>query len=131
MDRHKFTVTNAYNLDETGCTTVQVPPKVVAEKGSKQVRSVTSQERGALITVGYTVRADGYVVPPMLIFPRVNFREYMIRGGPPACIGRANKSGWITEEIFADYLQHLIRHSKCSKEEPVLLIMDNHEHTVV
>ena len=46
MDQHKFQAQDIYNLDETGCTTVQKPGNVVAPKGVKQVGSVTSAERG-------------------------------------------------------------------------------------
>ena len=63
----------------------------------------------------------------MLIFPRKNFRDHFTRGGPPGCIGQANKSGWINEDLFLVYLGHLIRHTRCSKERKVLLILDNHE----
>ena len=40
-----------YNLDESGCTTTQRPPKVIAPKGQKQVGQITSQERGELVTI--------------------------------------------------------------------------------
>ena len=75
----------------------------------------------------YTINVAGDVLPPMFIFPRKNFRDHFTRGGPPGCIGQANKSGWINEELFLVYLGHLIRHTRCSKERKVLLILDNHE----
>ena len=52
-----------YNCDETGVTTVQRPVKVLAGKGIKQVRSMTSQEKGQL------VNAVGNTVPPFMVFP--------------------------------------------------------------
>ncbi|KAK9887605.1 hypothetical protein WA026_023488 [Henosepilachna vigintioctopunctata] len=39
-----------YNCDETGCTTDQECPKVVASKHVRQVGQVTSPERGSLVT---------------------------------------------------------------------------------
>ena len=48
-----------YNLDETGSTTVQKVPKVVAIKGCKQVGQVTSRERGELVTMCAIVSATG------------------------------------------------------------------------
>lgn len=37
-----------WNMDETGVTTVQNPPNIVAKKGLKQVGVVTSAERGTI-----------------------------------------------------------------------------------
>jgi len=58
------------NLDETGVTTVQRPSKILAEKGTKQVGSVVSQERGSLITLSCAVNALGNSIPPYFVFPR-------------------------------------------------------------
>lgn len=51
MEKHKFEPSRIYNVDETGLPTVHKPPKVIAAKGQKQVSSVTSAERGTLVTV--------------------------------------------------------------------------------
>ncbi|KAK6168029.1 hypothetical protein SNE40_004071 [Patella caerulea] len=127
MDLHKFECQDIYNVDETGCTTVSAPENVVAGKGVKQVGSITSAERGQLVTAVYGISAAGSVVPPMLIFPRKNVREHFTKSGPPGCIGGANSSGWVNEELFLDYLNHFIRQTRCSQEKKVLLILDNHE----
>nr|XP_023020648.1 uncharacterized protein LOC111509188 [Leptinotarsa decemlineata] len=67
-----------WNEDEIGVTTVQNPPKIVAPKGVKQVGNVTSAERGELITVSACVNALGNHIPPMMIFPRVNYKDHML-----------------------------------------------------
>ena len=46
MDRYKFTPNDIWNVDETGVSIVQKPNKIVALKGVKQVRSITSSEWG-------------------------------------------------------------------------------------
>ena len=127
MDQYSFKPEDIYNTDETGCTTVQTPQNVVTQRGQKQVGSLTSGERGELVTVVYTVGASGNVVPPMFIFPRVKYRDHFIRGAPPGSIGCATKSGWINEGLFIEYLNHVIHHTRCSKEHKILLILDNHE----
>lgn len=48
----------------------------------------------------------------------------MLTGAPNGTGDNANKSGWVNGEIFVDILKHFV---KCSKEKPVILIMDNHE----
>ena len=37
MGKHKFDPGQIYNIDETGCTTVQTLKKVLARRGQKQV----------------------------------------------------------------------------------------------
>ncbi|XP_034093201.1 uncharacterized protein LOC117560459 [Gymnodraco acuticeps] len=46
LTKHGFVTQDIWNMDETGVTTVQNPGKIVARKGTKQVGSVTSAERG-------------------------------------------------------------------------------------
>ena len=113
-------------MDETGVTTVQKPSKVVAQKGLKQIGAVTSQERGTLVTVVVAINALGNSAPPMFIFPRKNYRDHFIRGGPPGSVGAANKSGWMTENEFVVFMKHFVNHSRCTVERPVLLLLDNH-----
>lgn len=86
-------------MDETGLSTVHVPPKILAPTGLKQVRSVTSAERDSTVTmIAACIAGEGFI-PPMLIFPRVNFKEFMIHGAPEGTVGAANPSGWSNKTI--------------------------------
>lgn len=58
-----------WNLDETGVTTVQRPSKILAQKGTKQVGAVVSQERCTLVTLCCAVNAIGNYIPPLLRLP--------------------------------------------------------------
>ena len=124
-DRHKFEMYDIYNFEETGCTTAQQLGGVVALTGKKRIGLVTSAERGELVTVLYTVGASGVVVPPMFVFPRFNFRNNFIVGGPLGCISGSNKSGWMNEDWYVNFIKHFIHHMRSSEERPVLLILDN------
>ena len=128
--RYNFGPQSIYNVDETGLTTVQNPCKVVAPKGIKQIGSITSAERGTLVTLCCAVNALGHAIPPMFIFPRVRYNERMVDGGPPGSVGASHKSGWMTKENFLIFLKHLVVHSKSSILQPVLLLLDNHESHV-
>lgn len=76
-----------YNMDETSNSTVHNSGKVIAVKGEKQVGSATSGERGQNVTMIACINAIGNSVPPMFIFPRVNFKEnIMMHGAPPGAI---------------------------------------------
>ncbi|KAF0765830.1 DDE-1 domain-containing protein [Aphis craccivora] len=105
-------------VDETGITTVQNPFKIVAQKGKKQIGAITSAERGTLVTMTcLAVSAVGNAIPPMFIFPRVNFKDHFIRGGPPGCIGTSNKSGWMQGEEFLKFITHFTNHVRPTIEK--------------
>ncbi|XP_050562232.1 jerky protein homolog-like [Spodoptera frugiperda] len=130
MDRHKFEPQDIYNADETGITTVQKPDRVVARRGAHQVGSVTSAERGTLVTVAFAANAIGNVIPPFFVFPRVRYQEHFIRDGPPGCAGAANPSGWMQDETFMHFLEHFKKHTNVSLSHKVLLLLDNHSSHV-
>ena len=92
--------------------------------------SITSGKRGQLVTVVYTIGASGNVLLPMFIFPRVNYHDDFIRASPNGSIGCCTKTGWMNEDIFVDYLQHIIHHTRCTPEHKILLILDNHQSHV-
>lgn len=127
LDRNKFIPGDIYNMDESGLTTVQRPNRVVARKGFKQIGALTSAERGSLVTIAVAVSAAGNTVPPLFVFPRVNYKEHFVRDGPVGCVGACNPSGWMNEDIFVAFLKHFVKHVKSTKESPVLLLLDNHE----
>ena len=98
----KVTPFNIYNLDETGLTTVHQPPKVIAQKGAKQVGQVVSQERGELITLCGIVSAAGTCLPPVMIFPRKKDNFNFARDTSPGTLAltHSSGSGWMNGELF-------------------------------
>ena len=116
-----------FNLDETGVTTVQKVPKVVATKGLKQVGQITSRERGELVTVCVIVSASGQTLPPAFVFPRKNFKEFMMHASPEGSLGLVDSSGWMTAANFIKVMKHFITNARPSQDHQVVLIMDNHQ----
>ncbi|KAJ8945556.1 hypothetical protein NQ318_020403 [Aromia moschata] len=98
-----------------------------AQKGRKQVGAITSGERGQNTTIVCSMSASGMYVPLMFIFKRERMKEGLDRNGPVGAIYRCSKSGWITEDLFLEWLRHFAQFVKCSMEDPVLVIMDNHD----
>ena len=115
-----------FNIDETGITTVQKVQKVLSEKGSKQVGQFTSQERGINVTMVGIICSNGTSIPPAYVFPRVNFKDHMLKNAPSGSLGLAVESGWMTNELFPSVIQHLIKNASVSPANPALLVMDNH-----
>lgn len=129
-DKYKLAPDCIYNCDETGVNTVNNPPRVIAARGEKQVGQVTSAERGEQVTVLCTVNAIGNTVPPVFIYPRVRYKDVFLRGAPPGSLALPSRSGWMCANLFVLSLDHIIKHTKCSKEHPILLVLDNHESHV-
>lgn len=127
MGRFQFPPQQIYNVDETGINTVHKPKKIVACRGLKQVSKVTSAERGELVTVCSAINAIGNHLPPFMIFPRKNWQTRMLDNAPPGTNGVANPSGWMTVATFLEFMKHFQKHVRSSKENPALIIFDNHE----
>lgn len=127
LSKYKFTPEKIYNMDETGVSSVHTPPKVIASRKLKQVGGITSTERGFNTTMLACVNAIGNSIPPVFVFPRVNFKSHMLHGAPPGSIGTCHISGWSNTDVFLEFLNHFIKHVKPSQNDKVLIIMDNHE----
>jgi len=126
-ERQPWSPYKIWNVDETGCSTVQRPPKVLAAVKDKQVSAATSAERGVNVTMIGCVSAAGTFITPALIFPRVHYKDHIIHGAPADTLGLATPIGWSNELMFVRFLEHFIKLVQPSKENKVLLIMDNHE----
>ena len=63
----------------------------------------------------------------MLVFLRVKLRDHMMKGAPPDSIGVANPSGWMSAACCTEFIKHFIKHTKCSKDSPVILILNNYD----
>jgi len=120
--KHNFVPSRIFNVDETGVPTVPTKiPKILSAKGVKRVAKVVSAERGKAITLLCSINATGNFIPPAFIFP-----QDFLDSAPLESLGLAQKSGWMTQELFPEYLRHFVKHMKPSPEDPVLLILDNH-----
>ena len=124
--RDQYGPERIWNVDETGCTTVHKPAKVLATTGAKQVGAIVSAERGQLVTLCCAVNAVGNSVPPMFIFPKVNYRDNFVNGGPVGCVGTAHPSGWMAAAGFLTFLKHFVAHVRPSPTDKVILLLDNH-----
>ncbi|KAG5892454.1 hypothetical protein JTB14_009862 [Gonioctena quinquepunctata] len=127
LARQNFTPVRILNFDEIGRTTVLNTPKVLSEKKQRQAGQLVSAERGKLVMFCGIITATGNSVPPIYIFPRVHYKDHFQKGAPEGSLGLATKSGWMNADLFINALQHIMKHTSCSKENPVLLLCDNYE----
>lgn len=87
---------------------------------------MASAERGSLVTMVGIVNASGNALPPVYVFPRIKYKEHFVNGGPNGCLGITEKSGWMTAQGFIEVLNHIKNNTRCSKEKPIILFLDNH-----
>lgn len=90
LTREQLGPESIWNADETGVTTVQKCPKVIAPKKLRQVGFVTSAERGQTVTVLNSINALGNSMPPFFIFPRAKMNPAFLFGSPPGSNGAAH-----------------------------------------
>lgn len=79
------------------------------------------------MTLVQAVSATGMRAMLFFVFPRTRFQSHFLNGGPVGTNGGANPSGWITAELFVQFLQHVQAFTRCNVDHPVLLLLDNHE----
>ncbi|KAK9738857.1 DDE superfamily endonuclease [Popillia japonica] len=125
--KHNFSPDRIYNADESGLSTVTCKtPKVLSHTGERRIAKIASAERGRNTTVVCAMNSQGTVIPPFLIFARVRMRPELLFKCPPNTYAVAQPSGWMTKDCFTQYLHHFARYAHPSKENPVLLVVDNH-----
>lgn len=71
------------------------------------------------------VSAIGFVIPTYLVFPWVWVTDEMTKGAPPCLLVVAHHSGWMMKDNFEIYWNYFIKFTKCSKDQPVLVIFGN------
>ena len=126
LDSEHYTAARIWNVDESGFTAVHIPRKIIAQRGLKQLGKITSGEKGVTTTAVCAFSAGGNYVPPMLIFKRKRMTDLLLRGSPPGTIGACSDNGWITNDLFLNWLKHFASHAKPSVNEKVILLLDGH-----
>ncbi|KAG5887399.1 hypothetical protein JTB14_001589 [Gonioctena quinquepunctata] len=127
MIKYTFSPDQIVNTDESGVSTVMQAPIIITKSGMKQIGQCVSSERGTLVTFCGVITATGVAISPLYIFPRVRMKDQYMYGSVPGAIGRATKSGWMSAEIFVELQGHIKKHMNSSTDNPMLLLVDNHE----
>nr|XP_022915950.1 uncharacterized protein LOC111425884 [Onthophagus taurus] len=103
-----------YMSQANGCFRSRHPTRLLVEKRT-------------FMTTCAIVCASGQALPPILVSPRKYYKDFLFTTAPPGSLGLANPSGCMNTELFVQVMQHFIKHTYVSLENPTLLIMDNHE----
>ena len=79
-----------------------------------------------MITVCMIISSVGNTVPPVFIFPRARLHDSLMFDAPPGSLWLVNspQSCWITGPLFLKVLEHVKKHSRSSKEDRIILLME-------
>ena len=60
------------------------------------------------------------------LFFLVNAIKIVLNGTSNRAIGTCNESGLINESVSLEFIDHIIKYSTCTVQEPILIILNNH-----
>lgn len=113
------------NCDKTGVTVVFKPNQVIAELGKRNVYALSAAERGKTHTILSCVSATGFVVPPMMIYPRKTcVPDKLKEGAFTNTLFKSSESGWINSELFVNWFAFFLK--SIPPTHNVLLVQDGH-----
>ena len=113
-----------FNCDETGMPLNPKGAKVIAEKGSKNPSAISGDTK-TQITILACVSANGYSIPPFVIFDRKTLNPELTLGEVPGTLYGLSNKGWITSDLFYHWFNdHFLAYAP--KSRPLLLLMDGH-----
>lgn len=116
--------TRIFNCDETGVSYQHTPPHVVAVKGQRHPRSVTTGNKKN-VTVLACANAAGYFLPPLVIFKRKTLPLSMLDGEVPGTLYSLSDSSWMDSNTFDHWFaNHFLVH--VPPVRPLMLLLDGH-----
>ena len=72
------------------------------------------------------MNAAGNYIPPMVIYKLKRMKPELTNGGHPGAVYACQDKGWMPNEGFLTWLDHVINFAKPTKQCTVLLILDGH-----
>lgn len=120
-----------FNVDETGITIVQRHwSNVISLKEKTCVCTITSADRGKIMTVITCSNACITYILPLFLFPRKNISLNLMDGTPDGSVWACHASGWVQGHNCAKWLNHFILLTRRTVSNPILLALDgSYNHT--
>ena len=113
-----------FNCDESGLSLDHTPSSVIAVRGQKHPRVVTSGKKEQTTVLAY-FNAAGQVLPPLVILGRKCLNPDLSKNEIPGTIYGLSSKGWMDSEIFLNrFRHHFLVHFPSSNL--ILLLLDGH-----
>ena len=129
VEEHHYSVSEIWNADETSGCILGKELKVLAPKGSSRVVS-RSTEGGVTTTLMVAVSADGEKMPPFFIFQGKYLLSGLLQHAPAGSLSAVQESGWMTQELFTEWLKRFVSFVRSKTKRQVLLVVDGHKSRV-
>ena len=72
----------------------------------------------------------GATISPAFVLLWATVPDCLLDSAPPGSLGLAHKTEWVTGENFYKVVTYFVKHMSPSPQNPILLLMDNHESHV-
>jgi hypothetical protein len=117
-----------FNCDETAFFLSPKTGKVIAARGDKSVYNISGNTDKENVTVLMTVRADGAVAPPMILYAYERIPLQVGMAVPDGWGLGKSESGWMTSETFFEYMANTFEPylTENNIPRPVIMFMDGH-----
>jgi hypothetical protein len=96
----------------------------------KQVSQATNADEGSLVTTHCFISAVDNIIPTVIVFVHVHFKQFMNKNAPPGTLGVVTRTGWMTSGSSVDVTKHFIKHTTTSKENPSLVLLAHHKSSL-
>lgn len=122
-----YDASQVYNCDETGLPLQTKPNKVLTTKSAKNTYAISGNNKSQ-ITCLFTIRADGYLMPPYVVYQGKRVRPAWVvnlQEGAKSC---ATDKGWMTRQAFMKWMNNMFLPSleDPSKRGFIVLLVDGH-----
>lgn len=114
-----------FNVNESGFPLSWTPKLILTKCGHKAPQALIPGSGREQITVQTCISASGQLMPPYVIYKGARVSPFNTFGGPLGTRYGATENGWMTGEIFLDWLR-MIFLSSIPSSRPVLLLLDGH-----
>jgi hypothetical protein len=95
-EKHGVPAHRMFNVDEPGLNILQSDfPQVAGHKDRCHIGALTSAGRNLLVSLAACMNAECVSVPHMLIFPRTNMGDQLMRDASQGASGSYHSSTWM------------------------------------
>jgi hypothetical protein len=89
---------------------------LLLKEKKKQVGALTTAERRQHVTPVVCATAIGYMVTPILIFPRKNHKAEYFDDAPMGSLELCYETGYMISVLFLKWMKHFVKSIGCARK---------------